>query len=53
MKPGITLRQARAQLALAADEFRQTYGGHVVLPKGEFAAMSLQDRHQAPPACPS
>jgi putative ABC transport system permease protein len=43
LKPGVTVAQANAQLALAADQFRRTYGNNALPPHGGFGAMSLQE----------
>ena len=43
LKPGVTAAQANAQLALAADQFRRTYGSNALPPHGGFGAVSLQE----------
>jgi predicted permease len=43
LKPGVTAAQANAQLALAADRFRRTYGSNALPPRGGFGAVSLQE----------
>jgi putative ABC transport system permease protein len=43
LKPSITVSQANAQLALAADEFRRIYGDTSLPPHGRFRTVSLQD----------
>jgi putative ABC transport system permease protein len=43
LKPGVTAAQANAQLALAADQFRRTYGSYALPPQGGFGAVSLQE----------
>ncbi len=43
LKPGITGAAANAQLALAADEFRRTYGSDTMPPHGGFGVVSLQE----------
>ena len=43
LKPGVTTAQANAQLALAADQFRRTYGKDSLPPHGGFGAVSLQE----------
>jgi putative ABC transport system permease protein len=43
LKPGVTAAQANAQLALAADQFRSTYGSNALPPRGGFGAVSLQE----------
>jgi putative ABC transport system permease protein len=43
LKPGVTAAQANAQLALAADQFRRTYGSNALPPNGGFGAVSLQE----------
>src|SRR6266404_4029496 len=43
LKPGVTAAQANAQLALAADRFRRTYGSSALPPHGGFGAVSLQE----------
>jgi putative ABC transport system permease protein len=42
LKPGITLPQANAQLQLAADQYRRTYGSDSLPPDGGFSVISLQ-----------
>ncbi len=42
LKPGATTDQANAQLALAADEFRRTYGSSALPSHGGFGAVPLQ-----------
>jgi predicted permease len=41
--PGVTTARANAQLALAADQFRRTYGSNALPPHGGFGAVSLQE----------
>ena len=41
LKPGITIGQANAQLKLAADEYRRTYGPMAMGPQDGFAVASL------------
>jgi len=43
LRPGITLPQANAQLRLAADQFRRTYGDHSLPPGGSFGVISLTE----------
>jgi putative ABC transport system permease protein len=43
LKPGVTLPQANAQLKLAADQFRRTYGDAALGPQGGFGVVSLQE----------
>jgi putative ABC transport system permease protein len=43
LKPGITMGQANAQLKLAADEFRRTYGPRAMGPQDGFGVESLQE----------
>jgi putative ABC transport system permease protein len=43
LKPGVTATQANAQLALAADQFRRTYGNNALPPHGGFGAVSLRE----------
>lgn len=43
LRPGVTLAQANAQLHLAADQFRRSYGKHSLPPGGGFGAVSLQE----------
>jgi putative ABC transport system permease protein len=43
LKPGITIGQANAQLKLAADQFRRTYGPEAMGPQDGFAVASLAD----------
>jgi putative ABC transport system permease protein len=43
LKPGITPPQANAQLRLAADQFRRTYGSDTMPPDGGFGVVSLQE----------
>ena len=43
MKPGITVGQANAQLKLAADEYRRTYGPMAMGPQDGFGVASLAD----------
>jgi len=43
LRPGVTLPQANAQLRLAADQFRRTYGAHSLPPAGGFGVVSLQE----------
>ncbi|MGH9693750.1 MAG: ABC transporter permease, partial [Bryobacteraceae bacterium] len=42
LKPGVTLGMAKAQMQLAADQFRRTYPG-VLRPKDGFGVQKLQD----------
>lgn len=44
LKPGVTLAMARAQLQLAADEFRRRYPGNVVLgPRDGFSVQYMRE----------
>jgi len=43
LKPGVTVSQANAQLILAADQYRRTYGGRALPPEGGFSVVSLQE----------
>jgi putative ABC transport system permease protein len=43
LRPGVTLSQANAQLRLAADEYRHTYGNNSLPPDGGFSVVSLQE----------
>jgi predicted permease len=43
LKPGITIGQANAQLKLAADEYRRTYGPMAMGPQDGFGVASLLD----------
>ena len=43
LRPGITVEQANAQLKLAADQFRRTYGPAAMGPQDGFAVESLQE----------
>jgi len=43
LKPGITAAAANAQLRLAAEQSRRTYGSNSVEPNGGFGVMSLQE----------
>jgi putative ABC transport system permease protein len=43
LKPGITAAAANAQLALAAEQFRRTYGSNSLEPNGGFGVVSLQE----------
>ncbi len=43
LKPGITLPQANAQLKLAADQYRRTYGNVALSPEDGFGVVSLQE----------
>ena len=43
LKPGVTAAQANAQLALAAGQFRRTYGSNALPPHGSFGVVSLQE----------
>jgi putative ABC transport system permease protein len=43
LKPGITIGQANAQMKLAANQFRRTYGPEAMGPQDGFGVMSLQD----------
>lgn len=43
LKPGITYAQANAQLKLAADEFRRTYGPRSMGPQDGFGVVSLAE----------
>ncbi len=42
LKPGITIGQANAQLKLAADEYRRTYGPMAMGPQDGFGVASLR-----------
>jgi putative ABC transport system permease protein len=42
LKPGVTLPQANAQLHLAADQYRRTYGADSLPSDGSFSVVSLQ-----------
>ncbi len=43
LKPGITLPQANAQLKLAADQYRRTYGSEALSPEDGFGVVSLEE----------
>lgn len=43
LKPGITIGQANAQMKLAANQFRRTYGPQAMGPQDGFGVASLQD----------
>jgi putative ABC transport system permease protein len=43
LKPGITMGQANAQLKLAADQYRRTYGPMAMGPQDSFGVISLQE----------
>jgi putative ABC transport system permease protein len=43
IKQGVTVSQANAQLILAADQYRRTYGGEAIPPQGGFSVVSLQE----------
>jgi putative ABC transport system permease protein len=43
LRPGVTVDQANAQLALAAEEFSRTYGSNSLPPHGGFRAVSLRE----------
>jgi predicted permease len=43
LKPGITIGEANAQLKLAADQFRRTYGPMAMGPQDGFGVISLQE----------
>src|ERR1700761_323048 len=43
LKPGITIGQANAQMKLAADEYRRTYGPGAMGPQDTFGVSSLQE----------
>jgi putative ABC transport system permease protein len=43
LKPGVTIGQANAQLKLAADQFRRTYGAMAMGPQDGFGVESLQE----------
>jgi putative ABC transport system permease protein len=43
LKPGITMGQANAQLKLAADEYRRTFGPGAMGPQDGFGVSSLQE----------
>lgn len=43
LKPGVTIAQANAQLALAADQFTRTYGSNAIPQHGSFRAIPLQE----------
>jgi len=43
LKPDVTAAQANAQLTLAANQFRRTFGGNALPPHGGFGAVSLQE----------
>ena len=43
LKPGVSLAQANAQLRLAADQYRRTYGADALPPEEGFSIISLQE----------
>ncbi|HEV2273421.1 MAG TPA: ABC transporter permease [Acidobacteriaceae bacterium] len=43
LKPGVTLEQAKAQLKLAANEFRRRYPGGFMAPQDGFSVQPLKD----------
>ena len=43
LKPGVTVSVANAQLALAAQQFRRTYGANSMPPNDSFGVVSLQE----------
>jgi putative ABC transport system permease protein len=43
LKPGVTVPQADAQLRLAADQYRRTYGSAALPPQDGFSVVSLQE----------
>jgi putative ABC transport system permease protein len=43
LKPGITSAQANAQLRLAAEQFRRSYGSNSMPPDGGFGVVPLQE----------
>jgi putative ABC transport system permease protein len=43
LKPGVTVPQANAQLRLAADQYRRTYGADSLPPDGGFNVISLRE----------
>ena len=43
LRPGITVPEANAQLRLAADEFRRSFGSHSLAPDGGFEVISLEE----------
>ena len=43
LRPGVTVSQANAQLRLAADEYRHSYGQNALPPGGGFGVASLQE----------
>ncbi|HEX6495668.1 MAG TPA: ABC transporter permease [Acidobacteriaceae bacterium] len=43
LKPGVTIGQANAQMKLAADEYRRTYGPRAMGPQDGFGVTSLQE----------
>jgi len=43
LRPGVTLAQANAQLRLAADQYRRTYGQQSLPPGGGFGVVPLQE----------
>jgi len=43
LKPGVTVAQANAQLALAVEEFIRTYGSNALPPHSGFRAVPLQE----------
>src|SRR5271168_1439303 len=43
LKPGITVAQANAQLRLAADQYRRSYGTRALGPEDGFSVVSLQE----------
>jgi putative ABC transport system permease protein len=43
LRPGVSTEQANAQLALAAEQFRRTYGSNALAPHDGFGAVPLAD----------
>jgi putative ABC transport system permease protein len=43
LMPGVTTGQANARLALAADQFRRSYGSSALPPQSRFEAISLEE----------
>ena len=43
LKPGVSVAQANAQLRLAADQYRRTYGADALPPEEGFSIISLQE----------